>query len=280
MTPGIKFALSITHCPWIEKRVHSMDRLRTALGVRDLANGMCFTVPATGSVVPYHEETQRAPWWVWADSQWCWGAAQDATHVVFIQDDASAPSFFWHVLQLMVAARPTEIISLHCMHLASMTLMRQGVRWCSTADGLIGLGYVMPIAVLREFCRWRLEAMRPGGAQELAEDSQINVFALCTGRRIFHPIPTILDHDTTIASTNAAQTAGRPRVVWTDGDVGGWSTIDLRTPEFWQGRCQHLGRQYAKTHWAAKMVVPGFDRFFEAEQDVCPPEYSRFVVIA
>jgi hypothetical protein len=265
----IKFALSITHCPWIEKRVQSMARLRETLAIY---------APTVHD--PYHEETQRAPWWVWADSQWRWGAAQEhSTHVVYLQDDAKAAPFFWKALHALVAARPNEIISLHCIHLASMTLARQGVRWCSTADGLIGLGYVLPVDVLREFMTWRLEALRPGGAQEFAEDSQLNIFALSTGRRIFHPIPTIIDHDLTITSTNQAQTAGRPRVVWTDGDVGGWTDDDLQRESFWKGEGKHLGRQYAKTHWAAKMIVPGFDKFFEAEMDVCPPEYSRFLVI-
>lgn len=230
-----------------------------------------------GSSVAYREETDRAPWWVWSDQQWRWGAEQNATHVVFTQDDAIAmPEHFWPVLRAMVAARPKEVISLHCLHPASMTLARQGVRWASTADGLVGLGYVFPRALLREYRQWRIDNLRAGGAQELAEDSHINVWAVSTGRRILHPIPTIIDHETRIASTNPGQTAGRPRVVWTDGDVGGWEPGDLERPDFWAGKAVHLGRQYAKTHWAAKMVVPSFDRFFEAESDVCPPEYSRF----
>ena len=157
-----------------------------------------------------------------------------------------------------------------------MTLARQGVRWASTADGLVGLGYVFPRKVLGEFLDWRPKNLRPGGAQELAEDSHINIWAISTGRRILHPIPTVIDHDTRIASTNFAQTAGRPRVRWSDGGICGWTDEDLKRPDFWKGRAQHLGRQYAKTHWAAKMVVPGFDRFYDAESDVCPPEYARF----
>ena len=263
------FALSVTHTPWIPARVRSMAFLRLALGVAD---GSCRDAAA------YHEETERAPWWLWSENQWRWGAAQVASHVVFLQDDAIASAVvFWPALRALVAARPTDVISLHCLHPATMTLARNGVRWASTADGLIGLGYVFPTNVLRDdFLPWRPKNLRPGGAQELAEDSHVNIWAVSTGRRILHPIPTVIDHETRIASTNPGQTVGRPRVVWTDGPVCGWSDDDLAKPEFWAGEVVHLGRQYKKTHWAAKMVVPGFKRFYDVETDECPPEYSRF----
>jgi hypothetical protein len=265
------FALSVTHCPWIPARAASMQQLRATLGVQG-------GDPAQDVVgfAYYHEEDQRAPWWSWSESMWRWGAEQQASHVVFLQDDAVASPVFWPALRAMVAARPKDVISLHCLHLAAMTLARQGVRWASTADGLVGLGYVFPVHALRAFLAWRPAHLRPGGAQELAEDSHINVWAVCTDRRILHPIPTIVDHAPNIASTNPGQTAARPRVVWTDGETCGWTDADLVRPDFWTGRAQHLGRQYAKTHWAAKMVVPSFDRFFDVESDECPPEYARF----
>jgi hypothetical protein len=272
MLPDLTFALSVTHCPWIPARVVSMTRLRAALGVQ----GGDAKQDVVGFAY-YHEEKERAPWWVWSDNQWRWGAEQKAaTHVVFLQEDAVAAPVFWPALRAMVAARPKDVISLHCLHPAAMTLARQGVRWASTADGLVGLGYVFPIEALRDFLAWRPKNLRPGGAQELAEDSHINIWAVSTDRRILHPIPTLIDHETRIASTNPEQTAGRPSVIWSDGAVCGWTDGDLTRPDFWTGRCQHLGRQYAKTHWAAKMVVPSFDRFFDVESDECPMEYSRF----
>lgn len=265
------FALSVTHCSWIPARARSMARLRVALGIEGAS---CAGAEA------YHEETGKAPWWVWSDNMWRWGADQGAaSHVVFLQDDAIADGelgSFWHVLSAIASARPDDVLSLHCLHPAAMTLARQGVRWASTADGLVGLGYVFPRKVLAEFLAWRPVNLRAGAMQELAEDSHINVWAVSTGRRILHPLPTVIDHDTSIASTNFDQTAGRPRVLWTDGDVGGWTIKDLSDPVFWKGRCQHLGRQYAKTHWAAKMMVPTFNRFYDVDSDVCPPEYARF----
>jgi hypothetical protein len=212
---------------------------------------------------------------VWADNQWRWGAEQDASHAVLLQDDARVAPVFWGALTALVAARPDDVISLHCQHPGAMTLAREGVRWASTADGLVGLGYVFPKARLRSFLEWRMDALRPGGAQEFSEDSQINIWVVATGSRVLHPIPTIVDHETRIASTNAAQTAGRPRVVWSDGSICGWTIEDLTKPEFWRGDCKHLGQMYAKTHYAAKMIVPGFDRFYDFESDVCPPEYAR-----
>ncbi len=272
------FALSVTHTPWIPARAASMIRLRGALGVVEpVGDGRISLSESVGPAV-YHEESERAPWWLWSENQWRWGCAQKTSHVVFLQDDAAVPSFFWPALRAMVAARPDDVISLHCLHPGAMTLARQGVRWASTPDGLVGLGYVFPRATLAEFLAWRPAHLRPGGAQELAEDSHINIWAVSTGRRILHPVPTIVDHQTRIASTNPGQTAGRPKVIWADGAVCGWTDADLIDPKFWRGRVQHLGRMYAKTHWAAKMVVPSFDRFYDVETDECPPAYSRFFV--
>ncbi len=270
----IKLALSITHAPWEGQRVASMARLRGALGIAD---GRC------AEVVAYHEETQRAPWWIWADSQWRWGeSCEQATHALFMQEDSVVPPVFWPALKAIVAAHPADLIALHCPHPGSMKLAREGVHWCSTADGLVGLAYVFPRGLLREFIRWRETSLRPGGASapELAEDSFINVWCVSTGRRVYHPIPTIVDHDTSLRSTWGADSHAyrRPRVLWSDGEACGWTPEDLERPEFWKTRCQHLGRVYQKTHWAAKFVVPGFDRFFEVETDVCPPEYARFFV--
>lgn len=277
----LSFALSVTHTPWIPARAHSMQLLRDALDVRDAGvHGHSVWMPNPHSWVAYHEETERAPWWLWSDNQWRWGRDMDASHVVYLQDDSIASPMFWPALGAMVAARPKDVISLHCLHPATMTLARRGVRWASTADGLVGLGYVFPHKALVEFLDWRAKSLRPGGAQELAEDSHINVWAVSTGRRILHPIPTIIDHETRIASTNPDQTAGRPRVIWSDGAICGWTDGDLCRPDFWRGEAVHLGRQYAKTHWAAKMVVPSFDRFYDVETDECPPEYSRFFVCA
>lgn len=275
----IKIALSITHAPWDGQRVASMARLRGALGIKDASakDGGC------SEIVAYHEETQRAPWWVWSDSQQRWGAAcEEATHVAYGQDDSLVAPVFWPALRAIIAARPNDVIALHCPHPGSMKLAREGVRWCSTADGLVGLFYVFPKLVLRdEYIRWRETSLRPGGASapELAEDSFINVWCVCTGRRVFHPIPTIVDHDLSMRSTWGADSHAyrRPRVLWSDGEACGWSQQDLCRESFWtDSRCQHLGRVYAKTHWAAKLVVPGFQRFFDVETDVCPPEYSRF----
>ena len=264
----VKFALSVSHCPWIGGRAKSMENLRHALGIEGES---CVGADA------YHEERERAPWWLWSESMWRWAASQDhTTHAVLLQDDAIATPHAWPILSAMVAARPTDVISLHCLHPAAMTLCREGVRWASTCDGLVGLGYVFPRQALVDFLAWRPKNLRPGGAQELAEDSHINIWAISTGRRILHPLPTVLDHDTSVGSTNQAQTCGSPRVLWSDGDVGGWAPEDLERVEFWTGKAQHLGRMYEKTHWAAKMVVPSFDRFFEVESDECPQEYSRF----
>jgi hypothetical protein len=72
-----------------------------------------------------------------------------------------------------------------------------------------------------EFLEWRSTQLKPDWqahleAQKTGEDTLLGLWCLVTGRKVWHPIPTPLDHDITLASTygNDGHRARRPIVRW------------------------------------------------------------------
>lgn len=199
---------------------------------------------------------------------------------LFLQDDVLPAPYFWPALQAMLAAVPDQVIGLEAAHPAGQRLALEGHRWYTTADMLIGPGYVMPRAALGEFLRWRREELRPGAVEAINEDTLIGVWAWATGRRIWHPVPTIIDHDTEIESTygNGAHKHRRPTVTWRDGDVLGFAAGALEGPDWWRKdgvSPPHLGCFYAATPHLARMWLRRPETI-RGEDEPCPDEYRRY----
>lgn len=275
MGQEILISLGISHTPWVPERVESMRRLTDALR-RSTPN---YYLGETFS--------DRCPNWVWSEKMWTWASNVQCTHCLFLQDDTMVAPNFWPALYAMLSEVPDEIIGLESVHPYGMTIARQGGRWYTSADGLIGVGYVIPRHILVEFLAWR-SALSKGAVEAITEDTLIDVFAMSTGRRIWHPVPTIIDHDVRLDSTygNDHHSYRRPSVLWSDGDIGGWLPENLERPEFWapvfwstSESVPHLGRFYAGTHWLGKQWDKSWtiERHNACEADVCPEEYGKWV---
>lgn len=234
----------------------------------------------------------RAPNWAWSEAMWRWALETGAAHALFLQDDVIPAPNFWPALTAMLAAAPDKVIGLEQAHPAGKRLALEGHRWMTTSDMLIGPGYVFPRTELAEFLKWRRDALRPGAVENIPEDTLIGVWSLATGRRLWHPIPTIIDHDTSIESTygNGAHANRRPTVTWRDGDVVGFAAEDLEDAEWWRRinvvdratvtiRDNHLGRFYAATPHLARMWLRDCpDALLERMlADECPAAYRRWM---
>lgn len=278
------FYVGVPHTPWIDARVATMARLREHLAR---------TSPAAQfgtSVLDYREYTEREPNHAWSVKLWTDAARSGATHLLQLQDDAVVAPNFWPALEALVAAYPDELICLETPHPAGRTLARRGVHTYTLADGLIGVGYVVPCDSLRGerirwpvgLLEWRAQRLKAGAVEAVTEDTLIAMFAVATGRRIVCPCPTIIDHDTTIASSygNDEHPFRRPAVTWRDGDVCGFTAAQLEEPAFWSpdDGIPHLGRFYGAVGQMAavwsKDYTPEQAKAYEA--DVCPREHSRF----
>lgn len=270
----IKIALAVPWCPWIQERVESMKRLRAALDVDPVREcGPCYN---------YREFTDRAPNDQWSEQVWTWLSETDAEWCLQIQEDALvAPDFLAALDAFLVALPPdADVVGLQVPHLAAPALAEEGLRRFTTADMLIGVGYVIRRTALVEFLSWRAElkdgwrTAGPKGTPAITEDTMLGVWAMSTERPIWHPIPTLLDHDISIPSTYGHNAStGRSSVVRWDhakkyakpGFLAAWTPRALEDPDFWRGDAgrvdpvRHLGRFYDVTPRLAREWIPGFD---------------------
>lgn len=252
----ITFALGIPHTPWKRERVESFARLCKSLGI-----GEC---PRDEELRPNEHEisyamrkatrffTERCPNWQWSGDMWRWAAETDATHFLSLQDDVIPSPNFWPELRAMVEAKPDEVIGLESVHPECTEAARNGVRWLATSDGLIGVGYVLPIWLLREFLEWRATRLCKGAVESITEDSLLSLWCLTTEQPIYHPVPTIIDHDTSLKSTygNDTHSHRRPVVTWKDYAVGDdpkwWDHPATHVGHFYGGWIAQLGRRWVK----------------------------------
>jgi hypothetical protein len=262
-------ALAIPHTPWIPERVASMARLENALGT--------MMVPGFSpepSSKPWggigRVFTDRAPNKVWSEQLWLWGLETGADYLCQLQDDVLVSPHFWPELHAMIAAVPDQVIGLEAAHPRGRQLARAGIRWYTTADFLVGVAYVLPRAFLDAFLDWRAHELRDGWV--IDEDMLIGLFCLVTGRMIYHPIPTVVDHDVSLASNYGHENHShrRPSVTWENfepaGPVASWEA-----PDFWRPRAvPHLGRFYSHTPNLARRWVKGFGEreWRRAQEDV------------
>lgn len=266
----MSFSLALIHAAHIPERVPAFERLCKQLGLSRQA-GLGWVVEYAGEVedapvTGIRAITDKAPHWVWSEQAWRFLATSEETHGVVLQDDVTVGPGFWHQLNDAKVRRPNDIIALQCQ--ASIGLPKDifgnpvpgalsaaerardaGLRWVSTCDGLLGSGYMMPRELYAELLEWREKVAEPRIVETpgLGEDTLINVWAMATGRLIYHCVPALIDHDTTLASTwgNPHHTRETtPNVTWRD-DV----------PAFYGASgALHAGRHYFGNHW---MVLTG-----------------------
>jgi hypothetical protein len=229
-------ALAIPHTPWIPERVASMARLQTQLGHRPKW---------------YKEFITKAHFSQWATDLWAWLESTEAEWCLTLQDDVLVSPDFWPDLRKMIEAFPSsvEIVCLESAHPATPLLYAAGEPWYSTPDQLIGTAYMVRRETLRQFRLWRETMLNPGaffpGPQCVTEDTLLGIFASVTGRKIYSPTRTIVDHDLSIKSTysNESHTNRRPRMRWDNCDEM------VAEAYYWQGTGStpvHLGRFYGE----------------------------------
>jgi hypothetical protein len=213
------FALAIPHCAWLPERVTSMARLKDQLGNRPKF---------------YKEFAEKEPNWSWSEKLWNWAIATGATHLVQLQDDIEVDAGFWPNLRAMVDARPDDIIGLESINPLAKYMTSS---WYTDGDCCVGVAYVIPVPVLVTMMQWR-NSLPSGLVQNVNEDDLIGLFALCTQRKIWHPVVTIVDHDTTVPSSykNDAHPNRKPVMTTVRGDVQSGPLHGMRVP--------HMGNWY------------------------------------
>jgi hypothetical protein len=209
-------ALAIPHTPWVPERVESFRRLRESLAESGAAD---------------HEKVldERASNKVWPSQMWNWMLSTGADVCLTLQDDALVAPCFWPALRAMLTHLPERaVLGLSAVHPKGPAHARNGSRWYCTQSLLVGWAYALRRFDLAEFVDWT--RANPERVRRHNEDDLLNHWVTETGRLTYHPVPTIVDHDTSIASTykNDAHIHRRATVTWRDYGAG-----SLTDPDFW-----------------------------------------------
>jgi hypothetical protein len=241
----IRPAIVITHAAFDDDRHQALNRLTSQLRVE-----------APKLPVLIAQDTERK------GSLWCWreamllGLATEATHIVWLPDDAVVCKDFGEILTACIEARPDDVFDCYVNHEGAREL---GTLWYSTPDGYVGMGGVMPRALLVEHLAWRARVKLP---DTYSNDGGVNLWAMATRRPVFKTAWTLVQHDDTLPSLDgngghAFRTGMHPvdeQRVGIVGDLMNFLGRTYRAPEEHAPgvarSCTALGRTYEGNHWA------------------------------
>lgn len=175
-------------------------------------------------------------------SLWCWFQAMerglaydDATHIVWLPDDAILSKGFGKALRAAIEAKPNAVFDCVVNHSAATEPNPGG--WYSTQDGYCGGAGVMPRELLVEHIQWRANHLH----RDVANDLGVNMWAMYTRRLIWKTGVSLIDHDTSIPSLdgNDHHECRRPMHF----------VEDATSVTKWDGPSVHYGRTYLGNHW-------------------------------
>lgn len=267
MTP--RPIIVVTSAAFRPERKAALDRLLAELRPQCSAVGVPLLVhedrEAKGSLGPWlHVLAEGAAW-------------PDVTHVTYLPDDAILVPHFIEVLLACIEAQPEAILCFQSNHEGSRIAAVDGARWYTTPDGFTAFGGTMPVQWVREHLAWRKTALRDD--RTVQGDEGVNAWAMCTGRRIFKSLPSLVDHDLTIPSADGndhhAELSPRRPLVW-DPEA------DLRRVD-WGGPVVHLGPTYTdgvwQSVWRVRPEAWELERTYEADRGT-PVSQTPHVLIA
>jgi hypothetical protein len=225
-----QIALCIPHAPHMPGRIESMARLKATI---DNSDG-----PGNDLVRIFAD---REPHWRWSRKMWRWGLDTGMLHLVQLQDDALVPPNVLAVLHALHAGAPAkaDVVALFGVHPIGRELARTGMRWHRSRAWVLGIGYSLSRRFLEGFVPW-VEA-NDARARVTCEDALINAYCVENGIDVYHPLPSVVEHDIGVPSTWGAQSAdmgldkpenhGHRKAVVSWRDYG---LAEMARPDFWE----------------------------------------------
>lgn len=193
----MRVSLAVPHTPWRPERAASLQRLLGYAG--------------QSSFTKIFQDRESHP--VWTEKAWQWSVSQDVDYCLFLADDTMYTGDlgrFWDWVRALNEGNPGQIMGLTSQDPRATRLMRSGYNWYTFTAWTVGWGYSLPKKDLVEFLAWR--AVQPKEMWSTWGDDQlINIWCYETNRQTWHPLPTLIDHDTTLESTvdHPIETEGR-----------------------------------------------------------------------
>lgn len=258
-------ALAIPHCPWDSHRVKSLARIKQALEIRS-DRDTCDRVRE----LAIFAEVGPTPNWVWSKKMFDWMALQTTDYVMQVQDDIVPCPRFWDTVHAALEGigPQAEVISLYTIADIAAKLGKEKGNWMTSTDWMTGPTWICKTSFMREFVDFRENRLREGWIENiplnsLNEDTLLGLGAAALGRRVYNPIPALVDHDTMLASQNnpgrKLHKFDRASFSWKAwaGQPGN-DLDDLTLPDFWRprnpvigsrDRVPHFGLAYSFTPW-------------------------------
>lgn len=219
----IRPVIVITHAAFDDARC--MARVRLVASLETEAPG----IPV--HVVEDHD--RRGSLWCWHRAM-CLGLETDATHIVWLPDDAILCKGFGAALLAAIEARPDDVFD--CASDDSRMALGLSDGWVSTQDGFCGNGGVFPRHALEEHLEWRARSLEP----DVANDLGVNMWAMATGRLIYKTAPSLCDHDASMPSLDGNDADGERKSTLMAKDGG----------RLYFGKdAKHLGRTRERNHF-------------------------------
>jgi hypothetical protein len=241
-------SIAIVHAPWGKGRGESLQRL-----VESLWNGV-----KPGLHIFKSEGPRRTD--EWANEIYAW-ALDRKSDLLVLEDDALLCPQFLDVLGAIREANPDRLCNLYNAHPSALDLAAKGVSAYTTLDWMTGVAQLIPWRVLLDFTWWRGHVLRKGAVETIKADTLLGLYAAVSGERVWHPIPTPVDHDDSLASLygNSKSPMRRSLARW-DRLPG----LPLTSPAYWKSKnpfgadpLVHLGRIHPGTPFGyARWVLP------------------------
>tara|TARA_R110000824_G_scaffold303833_3_gene491676 strand:+ start:561 stop:1187 length:627 start_codon:yes stop_codon:yes gene_type:complete len=146
----------------------------------------------------------RGCWW---NAKRCWeyGLETGATHHLLLQDDVEVCRDFVTGVFDVIAAFPSEIISLFSF--ARKGFAGSAARW-GEAEGPWGPAIVMEKSVIRDFLEWETTHIKPDCRHD---DTRISLFCAARRQTVKVPFPNLVEHEQALKSIQG-NAWNKPRV--------------------------------------------------------------------
>lgn len=239
-------AIAIVHAPWGEGRKESYKRLVESLW-REHPH-----IPPYPLVSRTFTSEGPAPTHAWAEEVYTWAFGQNRDLLV-LEDDAILCPKFLDVLTAMREANPMRLMNLYNAHPSALGLAAKGVSAYTTLDWMTGVGQVIPREVLSSYMGWRAFDLRSRAIEHIKADTLLGLYAAASNVRVWHPIPTPVDHDDSLPSLYGNDQSPMRRSLARWDRLPG---VDMTSRAYWEPRnpfgaseLVHLGRIHPETHY-------------------------------
>ena len=236
----MKISLAVPHSRFEVSRQRSLERLKGQLGIRNDRDEL----PPILSSFKVFDSLGPTPNHVWSEAVFGWLAEQDADYVMQVQDDVMLCPDFLKVIEAMLAGAPeAEVVACFTIAPNAAVLARDGNSWMTTTDWLSGPAWITRSSFMREFWHFRQNRLRKGWQARIKEtsmneDTLLGMGAAALGRKVWNPLPAVVDHDTSLASTygNTNGALNKSSFPWTDWQRMGNDVEKLKDPAYWKPR--------------------------------------------